>query len=410
MQPDRFAAMRIKEFQFFIFGRLLFITGLRMMSTVLAWWIYEVTHDPFAIGLIGLAEVIPAVSLALYAGHIIDITDRSKILRYSVMAFSFTIFLIFIISTSYFQNLFPENKWLPVLYGLIFITGAIRAFSGNAFHAIIAQLVPFEYLPNAITFNSGTFLTASITGHAMGGLLIAGMGIKNTLFISFILTVLASFFLSGISAKLPGEIKKDISAWQSVREGLAYVYKTKDLFAAMILDLFAVLFGGAVAMIPAFAKDVLNVGPTGFGWLNAAGDMGSMITVIGLALRPLKKNQGKTLLYVVAGFGLSIIVFGVSKSYLLSFIALFLSGVLDGVSTIIRGTIAQVKTPNEIKGRVLSVNSIFINSSNELGQFESGLAAKMLGLVPSVIFGGSMTLLVVIVTWFKAPTLKKLEY
>ena len=231
-----------------------------------------------------------------------------------------------------------------------------------------------------------------------------------TLLIAFILTAIATIIISKISSKLPGELKKDISALQSVKEGLSYVYRTKDLFAAMILDLFAVLFGGAIAMIPAFAKDILHVGPTAFGWLNAASDIGSMITVIALALRPLKKQQGKVLMYAVAGFGVSIIVFGISRSYLLSFIALFLSGVLDGISTIIRGTIAQIRTPNEIKGRVLSVNSIFINSSNELGQFESGLAAKFMGLVPSVIFGGSMTLIVVIVTWVKAKKLKELEY
>lgn len=410
MQSDKFAAMRIKEFQYFIYGRLLFITGLRMMSTVLAWWIYEVTRDPFSVGLIGLAEVIPAVSFALYAGHIIDISDRRKVLVYSVMAFSIVILVIFFLSTSYFQSRFPDHTWLPILYALIFVTGGIRAFSGNAFHAIIAQLVPFEILPNAITFNSGTFLTASITGHAIGGLLIAIAGVHGTLLIAFILTAIATIIISKISSKLPGELKKDISALQSVKEGLSYVYRTKDLFAAMILDLFAVLFGGAIAMIPAFAKDILHVGPTAFGWLNAASDIGSMITVIALALRPLKKQQGKVLMYAVAGFGVSIIVFGISRSYLLSFIALFLSGVLDGISTIIRGTIAQIRTPNEIKGRVLSVNSIFINSSNELGQFESGLAAKFMGLVPSVIFGGSMTLIVVIVTWVKAKKLKELEY
>lgn len=410
MQYDAFAAMRIKEFQFFIFGRLLFVTGLRMMSTVVAWWLYEVTHDPFAIGLIGLAEVIPAVSLALYAGHVIDRNDRSKVLTYAVISFSFLLFLIYLLSTSIIQNRFNQSQWVLMLYGLIFLTGAVRAFSGNAFHTILAQLVPFKLLPNAITFNSATFLTASITGHAFGGLLIALIGIKSTLLLAFILTAIASFILSRISSKPIPELKTELSTWHSVREGLAYVFKTKDLLASMTLDLFAVLFGGAVAMIPAFAKDILNVGPTGFGWLNAASDIGSMVTVFGLAWRPLKKNQGKTLLYVVGGFGLSIIVFGLSKSYLLSFIALFMSGVLDGVSTIIRGTIAQIKTPNEIKGRVLSVNSIFINSSNELGQFESGLAAKMMGIVPSVVFGGTMTLLVVIITWFKAPTLKKLEY
>ncbi len=410
MQEDPFAALRIKEFQYFIFGRLFFITGLRMMSTVVAWWIYEVTGDPLAIGLIGLAEVIPAVGLALYAGHVIDNSDRTKILKLGVAAYALVILLIVLLSTSLIQDHFSQHQWVIGLYALIFITGAIRAFSGSAFHALIAQLIPFDLLPRAIIINSGTFLTASITGHAIGGLLIALIGITNTLLISFLLVAASTLILFRIQARPMQGPKAYSRAWESVREGLAFVFKTKDLLASMTLDLFAVLFGGAVAMIPAFAKDILHVGPAGFGWLNAASDIGSMITVISLTLRPLRKQQGKTLMYAVAGFGVAIIVFGVSKSYLLSFVALFMSGLLDGISTIIRGTIAQVKTPHELKGRVMSVNSIFISSSNEFGQFESGIAAKLLGLVPSVIFGGSMTLIVVIGSWFKAKRLKELEY
>lgn len=410
METDPFAALRIKEFQYFIKGRLFFITGLRMMTTIVSWWIYEVTRDPFAIGLIGLAEVIPAVGLALYAGHVIDTNERSAILKRSILLYSLTFFLIFCVSTDFVQNRLDQKVWIGLIYALMFCTGAIRAFSGSAFVSILAQIVPYEKLTNAITINSGTFLTAAITGHAVGGLLIALVGVKGAAFISFSLVLLSCFNVWKIGPKHIPESKNHASAWASVQEGLAYVYKTKDLLAAMTLDLFAVLFGGAVAMIPAFAKDILHVGPMAFGWLNAASDIGSMITIITLTLRPLRSRQGKKLLFAVAGFGISIIVFGFSKSYLLSFIALMFSGMLDGVSTIIRGTIAQLKTPNELKGRVMSVNSMFINSSNELGQFESGLAARFMGLVPSVVFGGSMTLLIVIIMWFKAPQLKKLEY
>ena len=197
---------------------------------------------------------------------------------------------------------------------------------------------------------------------------------------------------------------------EAVKEGLRYVYNTKEVLAALSLDLFAVLFGGAVAMVPVYAKDILNVGPIGFGWLNAASDIGSIIMVIGLTLRPMKKKQGIKLLFSVAGFGLCIILFAVSKYYWLSFVALLVSGVLDGVSVVVRGNIVQLKTPDALRGRVMSVNSMFINSSNEIGQFESGVAAKLMGIVPSVVFGGCMTILVVVVTWFKAPSLKKLEY
>ena len=204
----------------------------------------------------------------------------------------------------------------------------------------------------------------------------------------------------------PGE-KKTL---ESVKEGLRYVYQTKELFGALTLDLFAVLFGGAVAMIPVFAKDILNVGPIGFGWLNAASDIGSVIVIILLTAFPLKKAQGKKLLISVAIFGMCIIVFALSKMFWLTFAVLLISGIVDGISVVIRGTILQLKTPDNMRGRVMSVNSMFINSSNEFGQFESGVAAKMMGVVPSVVFGGCMTLLVVVITWFKAPTLKEMEY
>ena len=410
MQNDPFASLRIKKFQYFVLGRLFFITGLRMMSTIVAWWLYEVTRDPLAIGLVGLAEVIPAVGLALYAGHVIDTRERTSILKVSLGLYAFTFLLIFTLTTQLVQHHLEQKQWILILYGLIFITGGIRAFSGSSFVSILAQIVPYERLTNAITINSGVFLISAITGHAAGGLLIALLGVEGASLISFIFVLTAALIVSRLE-KLPiSNPAVRAGTLESVKEGLRFVYKTKDLLAAMTLDLFAVLFGGAVAMVPAFAKDILNVGPSAFGWLNAASDIGSMITIVALTLRPLARNQGKILMYAVAGFGAAIIVFGLSKSYLLSFVALFFSGMLDGISTIIRGTIAQLKTPNELKGRVMSVNSMFISSSNEMGQFESGVAGKLLGLVPSVVFGGSMTLVVVIMTWWKAPKLKKLEY
>lgn len=200
------------------------------------------------------------------------------------------------------------------------------------------------------------------------------------------------------------------NTWQSVKEGINYVFKTKEIFGAMTLDLFAVLFGGAVALVPVFAKDILHIGPVGFGWLNAAADIGSIITVTILTIRPLQKKQGRTLFFAVGGFGLCILLFAFSTAFWLSFFALLLSGCMDGVSVIIRTTILQLRTPAELRGRVMSVNSMFINSSNELGQFESGVMAKLMGIVPSVIFGGSMTIAVAIFTWFKAPSLRKMEY
>jgi MFS family permease len=249
-----------------------------------------------------------------------------------------------------------------------------------------------------------------VCGHAIGGFLIAGLGNTGTLIVISSLMVIAWGVLWRIGLKPALNEKGWKKPWESVKEGLRYVFKTKEILGALSLDMFAVLFGGAIAMIPVYARDILKVGPVGFGWLNGAGDMGDIIMVIILTLFPLRRKQGLRLLYAVFGFGISIIVFALSKNYVLSFAALLIGGMLDGISVVVRGTIMQLKTPDAMRGRVLSVNSMFVNSSNELGQFESGLAAKLLGVVPSVIFGGCMTIAVVIATWIKAPSLRKMEY
>lgn len=261
----------------------------------------------------------------------------------------------------------------------------------------------------ASQLSSTSWLIASILGHATAGFLIAWLHVTGTFIVicSFIFIALA--FLFRISSKPPG-ISSEKRTLEAVSEGLNYVFKTKEVLAAISLDLFAVLFGGAVAMVPVYAKDILNVGPIGFGWLNAAADIGSIIMVAWLTLSPMKRKQGIKLMFAVAGFGACIIVFGLSEWYWLSFVALLFSGVLDGVSVVVRGNIMQLKTPDELRGRVMSVNSMFINSSNEIGQFESGVAAKLMGTVASVVFGGCMTIFIVGITWFKAPSLKKLEY
>jgi predicted MFS family arabinose efflux permease len=296
------------------------------------------------------------------------------------------------------------------VYAVIFCTGIIRAFTGPTFNVLVASIVPKHHLQNAITWSQGTWLSASVTGHAVGGFLIAGFGNTGTL-IAIVSLMLSSWLIMlRIQKRPPLNERGEKKTWESVKEGLRFVLKTKEVLGAMSLDLFAVLFGGAVAMVPVYARDILKVGPQGFGWLNAASDIGSIIIVITLTLFPMKRAQGRKLLLAVAGFGICIITFALSKMFILSFAALMVSGMLDGISVVVRGTILQLKTPDAIRGRVLSVNSMFISSSNEFGQFESGVAAKLMGVVPSVIFGGSMTLLVVIFTWLKAPSLRKLEY
>jgi len=407
---DPFAAVRIPEYRSLLAGRFLFIMGLRMMSTLMGWWIYNLTNAPFAIGIIGLSEVIPAVSFSLYAGHVIDMSEKRRLLLRGVFLY-FVAALIFIFLSSKFTSHHLANHWIAIcIYAVVFFTGIVRAFTGPVFNVILSSIVPRESLQNATTWSQGAWLSASVTGHATGGFLIAGFGNTGTLITIGCLMVASLIALSRLTLKAPLNEKSDKKTWDSVKEGLRFVIKTKEVLGALSLDLFAVLFGGAVAMVPVYARDILKVGPEGFGLLNGASDIGSIIIVVLLTFLPVRTGQGRKLLFAVAGFGICIITFGLSHVFWLSFSALLIGGMLDGVSVVTRGTIMQLKTPDHMRGRVMSVNSMFINSSNELGQFESGVAARLMGVIPSVVFGGCMTLLVVGITWFKAPALRKMEY
>ncbi|MFP5041598.1 MFS transporter [Parasediminibacterium sp. JCM 36343] len=407
---NAFAAPQVPEFRNFLIGRFLFIMGLRMLGTLVGWWVYELTQDPFAIGLIGLSEVVPAVSLSLYAGHVIDISEKRKLMLRGVVLYFIAVLMLAALSTKVSAVMFSSHAIVFCIYIIIFFTGVFRSFTGPIFHAIIASTVPKDILQNATTWNQGGWLSASVLGHAGVGFLIAGIGNTGALAVVASLTMLGFSFLFRLKPKPPMKGSGEKKTMESVKEGLRFVFTTKEVLGALSLDLFAVLFGGAVAMIPVFAKDILKAGPVGFGWLNAASDIGSVIIIIILTLQPIRQGQGKKLMYAIAGFGLCIVTFGLSKIFWLSFVALAISGMLDGISVVIRGTILQLKTPDSMRGRVMSVNSMFINSSNELGQFESGVAAKLLGVIPSVVFGGCMTLLVVATTWFKAPALREMEY
>lgn len=407
---DPFAALRIPEFKNLMVGRFLFIMGLRMMGTLVGWWIYELTNEPFAIGLIGLAEVIPAVSLALYAGHVIDKSEKRKIILRGVSLYLLCAVSLLILSSSFGKGQLGNLQMAIGIYFVVFCTGIIRSFTGPGFGTLVGEIVPKNLLQNATTWSQGMWLCASVVGHASVGFMIAGFGIHNSLIVVALLVMIGYFFIQKITAKPPHPTTTEQKPLESVKEGLRFVFNSKEVLGALSLDLFAVLFGGAVAMVPVFAKDILKVGPIGFGWLNAATDIGAILIIVLITIFPVEKKQGKKLLLAVAGFGVCIIVFALSKIFWISFAALLLSGILDGFSMIVRGTIVQLKTPSHMRGRVMSVNSMFINSSNELGQFESGLAAKAMGVIPSVIFGGTMTILVVIATWIKAPKLKEMEY
>jgi MFS family permease len=408
-RPTALDVLRITEYRNFLTARFFYIMALRMVTTIVGWRIYEITHNPLAIGLIGLSEFLPAFTLALYAGHVIDKSDKRALLLRTTMFYGLCVAaLITLTFGSVIHSL--QYHWVQWLtYSIIFCTGVIRAFAGPTLSAFIAQIVPREKLAGAVTLNTSVFLFASVLGHATAGFLIAHTTYLFAFSIVGLYVVIAWCFLFTISAK-PIMAAGEQKTWESIKDGLRFVLRTKEVFGSLALDLFAVLFGGAVALIPVYARDILKIGPIGFGWLNAADDIGSMIVILSLTFRPLRRRQGLILLYAVGGFGAFIILFGLSKIYLLSFFALLCSGMLDGISVVIRGTIVQLKTPDALRGRVSSVNSMFVNSSNELGQFESGVMAKLLGVVPSVVFGGCMTIGVVIATWFGAPSLRKMEY
>lgn len=403
--------LKIVEFRNLMSGRFFLVLAFRMLATLLGWWVYQLTKDPFAIGLIGLSEVIPAVSSALYAGHVIDNSEKRRLLL--IFNYAYVVLIGFLAVLAYVGADLHELSNVQItyfIYATIFFTGICRAFIGPIVPTMIPKIVGREKLANAITINQATFLTASVTGHALGGFFIHWFGIALTLTIIVGIMLFASVFFWMVKPHHSENQGLSVKLVESVKEGLSYIYKTREILGALLLDMFAVLFGGAVAMIPVFASDILNVGAEGFGLLNAASDIGAMLIIITLSFIPLRKNQGKILIIAVAGFGLCIIGFGLSKLYWLSFFFLVLSGILDGISVVIRGTIVQLKTPEKIRGRVLSVNSIFIMSSNELGQFESGVAAKLLGVVRSVVVGGTLTLLIALTVGAKFPKLRNMKY
>ena len=401
--------LRITEYRNFILARFFYIMALRMVTTIVGWRIYEITHNPLAIGLIGLSEFIPAFCLALPAGHFIDKSDKRSLLLRTTLFYLLCVVGLLALSFGPISG-HLQNHWIQWLtYTIIFCTGVIRAFAGPTLSAIIAQIVPKEKLPSAVTLNTTAFLFASVLGHATAGFLIAHTSYLVCFSVVGAYVLIAWIMLFTLSPKQIMVIR-DTKPWESIKEGLRFVLHTREVLGALALDLFAVLFGGAVAMIPVYARDILKVGPIGFGWLNAADDIGSIFMLTLLTLWPLRRRQGYILLYAVFGFGVSIIVFGLSKVYFLSYVALICAGMMDGISVVIRGTIVQVKTPDAMRGRVSAVNSMFINSSNELGSFESGVMARVMNVVPSVVFGGCMTIAVVLTTWFRAPNLRKMEY
>lgn len=404
---DAYAALRVKDYRRFITAKFLLTLAIQMQSVIVGWQIYKLTHDALSLGMIGLAEAIPFLGITLFAGHIADIFNRKKIILISNIIYFICAVILFLISTEFHSALM--NFGVLPIYFIIFITGLARGFMSPAQQAFAAQLIPKELFGNASTWNSMSWQVAEITGPAIGGLIYGFLGAGTAYALVAVLSVAGLLFFTSVNNRMLPEKIKEENIWKSLSTGLNFVFKNQIILGSISLDMFAVFFGGAVAMLPIFADQVLHVGAEGLGILRAAPAVGAIFMSIFQAHYPPFEKAGRNLLFGVAGFGFCIILFAISQNFYLVIFILVLSGMFDNVSVIIRHTIVQLYTPDEMRGRVSSINGIFIGSSNELGSLESGVAAKLLGLVPSVIFGGSMTLGIVGITTYLAPKLRKLK-
>lgn len=383
--------------------RIFMVLSYQMMMVAIGWHIYELTHDPWSLGLIGLAEVIPYMGSALFAGHAVDhYFSRRGFAMVSALFLAMNAGLLVWIAQ------YPGPHTATWIYATVALTGFARALISPSYNTLFALIIPRASIAKASGIGSSMFQIGLIVGPAIGGLLV-GFADK---YVAYEISALLA--LGGAVAALALRVKEHRShapmrVFASIGEGLRFVQRTQVVLAAQLLDMFAVLFGGAVAMLPAFVHDIYQMGPEGLGVLRAAPAFGAIVTGIWLAKHPIHTHSGRWLLLAVAGFGLCMIAFGLCRTYWLGILILAISGMMDAVSVILRQTILQLATPDGMRGRVSAINGIFIGSSNELGAFESGLTARLMGLVPSVVFGGCMTLLVVGVTWFKAPKLRNLH-
>ncbi len=404
---DPYAALRLPGYRRFILSLGLATLGLQMQGVVVGWQVYARTGDPLALGLVGLAEALPFLALALFGGHAADRLNRLRIVRVATLSLAVCSALLW--AFSWRSRTGPLASAVVPIYGVIFLTGVVRAFHRPASSALGAELLPKALYANGASWRSSVFHTGMIAGPALGGLAYAWKGPVFTHGVVMVLLVLA--FLATLPIRhVPAPVAaRGGTIRDSLAEGLRFVSAQKLLLGAISLDLFAVLFGGAVAVLPVFAKDVLRVGPQGLGLLRAAPAVGSLVMAVVLAHRPPFRRAGRTLLLCVAAFGGTMVAFALSRSFPLSLGLLVLSGAVDSVSVVLRATLVQTVTPGPMLGRVSSVNQIFIGSSNELGAFESGLAARFLGLIPSVVFGGCMTLMVVGVVAWRVPALRRMD-
>ncbi len=398
---DPLAALRFRDFRLMVLGSFLAVIAEQMLGVAVGWELYERTHNPLALGLIGLVEIVPVLLLALPAGHIADQRERKWIVVAATGAIALCTFGLVGLSVT--------RGPLPAFYALLFAIGVGRAFQNPAFSALQAEVVPSAHYASAATWSSGAWQTSSVLGPALGGVLIAlwGGSASVYLFAGCLLVFVALLFLLLRPQKI--ERNAEPISFNSMLAGVRFIWRTPVILGSITLDMFAVLLGGATALLPIFALDILHVGAVGLGWLRAAPAVGAVLAAAVMTLRPAFHNAGRTLLVVVAGFGAATIVFGLSRDFTLSLAMLAVLGALDNISVIIRSTLLLTRTPDMLRGRVNAVHSVFVGISNELGAFESGVAAALLTTVGAVVAGGIGTILVVALVAALAPDLRRLK-
>ncbi|MGB0034657.1 MAG: MFS transporter [Candidatus Acidiferrales bacterium] len=395
-------AFSSRAFTLFIIARWCVVIGVEMQSVAVGWQVYDITKRPLDLGLVGLAQFLPGILLFLVSGHAADRFNRRKLLLACYAGYALCSGLLLTIALH-------GTRSVNLIYAVMVLLGVVRSFTGPTGRAILPQLVPEEHFPNAVAWNANAFQSATILGPALGGLVYAFFRGPSAVYAGA-MTVAAAAFISILRIDLsPRSIPRDPVNLKTVLAGVRYIRSHKLILGSISLDLFAVLLGGAVALLPVYAREVLQTGPWGLGLLRCAPGAGAAVMSVFLAYRPLRRRAGATMLWCVAGYGVFTVVFGLSRSFAISLAALFLVGAADMVSVIVRGILIQIATPDEMRGRVNAVDMVFIGASNQFGEFESGLTASWFGTVPAVVIGGVGAIVVTALWSWKFSELRRAD-
>ena len=404
-EDSRAAPLRNRDFRLLMGFRIFTILSYQCVAVTVGWHVYELTRDPWMLGLIGLAEVLPYFCVAPFAGYLVDVLPRRRLGAFAAACLTITPLLLVAIATGWW-----ESAGTVAIYAAIALTGCVRAFLGPVYNALFARVLPREQYVRGASLGSIVFQSGLVTGPAIGGFLVGWAGKPVAYGVAAVFAVCAAVAMLRLRVSEPAPQLQRAPIFASIAEGARFVFGHQVLLGALALDMFAVMFGGAISLAPAFIKEILHYGPEGLGILRGAPALGAVAVGIWLARHPLDRHAGRILLLSVVGFGLCMVGFGLSGAFWLSACFLLLSGVCDGVSVVTRSTIMQLATPDHMRGRVSSINGLFVGSSNEIGAFYAGSMARLLGLVPAVVLGGCVTMGVAAVTAWRAPRLRRLHF